>query len=393
MNQAKSSYKCYLVCIFVAFGAIGTTAGATLPMVIRSFEWSYLAAGWLFAASAACYLAASWASGGWIPKLGLRRMLVVGLCLQGLGMGAFGRFSNLSWNLICFGILGLGQGMVEVSTNVGVVEVECDGQSRLMNMVHSGFTVGAILAPFVVGWIAATGMPWQQIYLALAFVACIMAIWTVFQPGLSPAQRAVARGEDDHLPTMKRKEKSLLILLCWTIFLYVGAEIGVSNWLAEYFVQHHQASTTFGANAVAVFWLGIFLGRLLLGLGWGKGDAHALLKGFSVVGSIFLMLALLASSAWVALCLFWVSGLGFSIVYPCVMSLAGHVFPHDQSRVVAWISASGGLGVWLFPLLMSMISQHWDIQAGFWFYTSLSFLMLVAVFAAGRLPIQVPEES
>ena len=57
------------------------------------------------------------------------------------------------------------------------------------------------------------------------------------------------------------------------------------------------------------------------------------------------------------------------------------------------ISASGGLGVWLFPLLMSMISQHWDIQAGFWFYTSLSFLMLVAVFAAGRLPIQVPEES
>ena len=113
MNQAKSSYKCYLVCIFVAFGAIGTTAGATLPMVIRSFEWSYLAAGWLFAASAACYLAASWASGGWIPKLGLRRMLVVGLCLQGLGMGAFGRFSDLSWNLICFGILGLGQGMVE----------------------------------------------------------------------------------------------------------------------------------------------------------------------------------------------------------------------------------------------------------------------------------------
>ena len=76
--------------------------------------------------------AASWASGG-IPKLGLRRMLVVGSASRP-GMGAFGRFSNLSWNLICFGILGLGQGMVEVSTNVGVVGVECDGQSRPMNM-------------------------------------------------------------------------------------------------------------------------------------------------------------------------------------------------------------------------------------------------------------------
>ena len=104
-----------------------------------------------------CYLAASWASGGWIPKLGLRRMLVVGLCLQGLGMG-LRTLLDLSWNLICFGILGLGQGMVEVSTNVGVVEVECDAKSS-DDMVHSGFTVGAILAPFVVGWIAATGMP------------------------------------------------------------------------------------------------------------------------------------------------------------------------------------------------------------------------------------------
>ena len=75
------------------------------------------------------------------------------------------------------------------------------------------------------------------------------------------------------------------------------------------------------------------------------------------------------------------------------MSLAGHVFPHDQSRVVALDFSKRWFGRVALPLTMSMISQHWDIQAGFWFYTSLSFLMLVAVFAAGRLPIQVPEES
>ena len=89
-------------------------------MVIRSFEWSYLAAGWLFAASAACYLAASWASGGWIPKLGLRRMLVVGSAFKALEWGPW--TFRIFLELDLFGILGLGQGMVEVSTN-GVVEV------------------------------------------------------------------------------------------------------------------------------------------------------------------------------------------------------------------------------------------------------------------------------
>ena len=228
-------------------------------------------------------------------------------------------------------------------------------------------------------------MPWQQIYLAPAFVACIMAIWTVFQPGLSPSQRVVVRGEEIISPTMKRKEKSLLILSLddfFTSALKLGCRIGWLNTRPASSSQHD-----FWCQRGGCLLVGYFFGAPASGPWLGKRRCSFPLERF-FCGVDLSDAGTAGFSAWVALCLFWVSGLGFSIVYPCVMSLAGHVFPHDQSRVVAWISKRW-FGRVALPLLMSMISQHWDIQADSGF-TPLSFLMLVAVFVVGRLQSKSP---
>jgi fucose permease len=44
-----------------------------------------------------------------------------------------------------------------------------------------------------------------------------------------------------------------LLLLAGTIFFYVGAEIGISNWIAEYFVEIHHSSAAVGALMVSRF--------------------------------------------------------------------------------------------------------------------------------------------
>ena len=109
----------YYYASFLVFGGIGTTAGATLPMVIRHFEWSYLAAGWIFAASAVGYFLSTFVTGMVLPYWGIRRLMVVGLLLQAIGIGGFGFWASLPVNMAMFVVLGLGQGAVEVSTNVG----------------------------------------------------------------------------------------------------------------------------------------------------------------------------------------------------------------------------------------------------------------------------------
>ena len=125
-------------------------------MVIREFGWNYLAAGWVFAGSAAGFFVSTFVTGMLLPTWGGRNVMLVGLILQGLGIGLFGYFDSLVANLIIFIVLGLGQGAVEVTTNVSVVNIEAPGKSRLMNLVHSAFTVGAMIAPFLAGFLMAS---------------------------------------------------------------------------------------------------------------------------------------------------------------------------------------------------------------------------------------------
>ena len=71
-----------------------------------------------------------------------------------------------------------------------------------------------------------------------------MAIWTVsawVEP--RPTGCCKGRGRSPHDEAERKVPDSPLL----DDFLYVGAEIGVSNWLAEYFVQHYRRMI-FGAN-------------------------------------------------------------------------------------------------------------------------------------------------
>ena len=387
-------FLAYLMVSFVVFGALGTTAGATLPMVIRYFQWDYLVAGWLFGASSLGYLIATWLAGCWIPSLGLRRIMALGWVLQALGMGCFGIMPQFGWNICCFAILGLGQGMIEVSINVAVVRLEPGGQGRMMNLVHSGFTIGAILAPFGVATMAARNLAWQWAYGILGGAGLMMFGWTTLNGWLAE-QVAETRATEGREPasTFTWWRQPFLIFCCLSIFFYVGAEIGISNWLAEYFVQHHRSTEAFGANMVAIFWIGIFAGRLGLGMGWGSRHLHAMLMVASLLALASLALAILARSPFLAGCFYLLTGLGYSVTYPCVMSAIGHAYPLQQSQAIGYTSASGGFGVLLFPLMMSILGQELGIQSGFWFYWGLSLAMAGTILLAWKASIKRSENG
>jgi len=370
----------YYYASFLVFGGIGTTAGATLPMVIRHFEWSYLAAGWIFAASAVGYFLSTFVTGMVLPYWGIRRLMVVGLLLQTVGIGGVGFWASLPVNMALFVVLGLGQGAVEVSTNVGVVRIEAPGQNRLMNLVHSAFTIGAMAAPFMAGLLAWIHAPWRWVYVMMAVVGVGMLTWTC------RAGSWMDLRESDHVSDSpgssnehSKLRDPLLIFLAATIFFYVGAEIGISNWIAEYFVNIHQSSASIGAMMVALFWFGVFLGRMAHGL-WDHGQRqgmHLLISSFSSL--VALLLAIWIRSAWLSAVLFFATGVGYSIVYPCVMSLIGMSFPKRQSAAIGMVSTSGGMGVFLFPFAMSAISEQFGLVNGFQFYLGLTILMCVCV--------------
>ncbi|MSR81688.1 MAG: MFS transporter [Candidatus Latescibacteria bacterium] len=360
---------------FALYGMAVTLVGATVPEIIRTFGWSYLDIGAVMAAGSAGYLSGCFSGGVLVRKAGPRRMLLGGLVLEGLGLGAFGSDPGLALNLGVLLLVGLGQGWAEVATNYCLVRLEKPGESRLMNLIHAGFTAGACLGPAGVGALLAGGAPWRLAYegVALLLLGVALVILRLSFPFAPAAEAASSRRA---LGSLVRNP--LLVLLGSVIFLYVGAEIGISSWIAEYYVEAFAVSTATGAYMVSVVWLGLLLGRLALSAGYRGRRQVPLLLGLTCLAALPLALALCSDSPWVAGGLFLVSGLGFSAVYPVVIALVGEQFTGEQSLAIGLVSGAGGVGALCFPFAMAAIAGHFGIAQSFWFCAATAWVMALA---------------
>ena len=357
---------------FVFFGAVVILAGAAVPEILRTYSWRYVDMGAILAGGSIGYFVSTFLCGFLLRHWGPKRVIVYGLVLQALGLSAFGQMSSLSINAIALLLIGLGQGGSEVVTNFCIVRIGYDGRSNLMNFVHAAFTAGAIAGPLGIGQLIEQGYPWQFAFLTLAFLSALMAFAFTQQ---SFESVSTATPQQMQTPLRHLMNQPLMLLLTTLILLYVGVEIGTSNWIAEYFVQALGASASTGAYTVSLFWLGLLAGRLAVAVFYRSDDQAILLVTACMISAISLSLGLLGNGfAWKAVC-FFSTGMGFSIVYPVVVVLAGHYFPNEQEMAVAIISTGGGIGSFAFPFAMASLADSWGIEHAFWFYALIALTM------------------
>lgn len=357
---------------FIIFGITLTIIGATLPRIIRDFDWSYTATGIVVSAGSVGYFISTFVSGILLHWLSPKLIVVLGLAIQATGLSFFAAQPVVLLNLLLSFMIGLGQGGTEVVVNFAVVRIERDGESRLMNLMHAAFAVGAIIGPFAVGRIMDAGLSWQLIYRLMALVTVLMA-GTL---SLLPFSR-LGREEDkseDRPRLIKLLKHPLLILSFLTLFLYVGTELGTSAWVAEYYVKFLGTSVSAGAYMVSILWLGLLIGRLALSGYRGQRQAELMLALASIC-TVALTFAILMRDPWLAGIGFFVAGLGFSAIYPLVIALIGKYFKNGQGAAIGFVATGGGIGAFAFPFFMAAISDRFGIQRGFFFYIALDFIM------------------
>ncbi|HTZ51726.1 MAG TPA: MFS transporter [Spirochaetia bacterium] len=372
-----STRRLYLLLLtgFILFGVIFTIAGAALPQVIRTFGWSYTVTGLVLAASSAGYMLSCFVNGFLSQRVAPKLIMLAGLVIGAACMAFFMRFPSPWLNLaLNFGI-GICQGCLEVVTNVEVIHMERRGQSRLMNLIHACFCVGAVVGPAAVGYILKENIPLTAIFVASAGLFGCLAVLTI----LVRFPRVRAEQEAERGLGRRMLGNPLILLMTAALFTYVGTEIGVSSWSSEYSVRVLNVAASTAAFAVSLYWLGMLAGRLTISLAYKGSRQELLMLGLSVFGSLSLAAMLLARSTPAVAVAVFAAGLGSSGFYPLGMSLLGRDF---RSTVAVGTAATGGAGGAIaFPFLMAVVSQSVGIRSGFWFYFGMA-LLLVALSAA-----------
>ncbi len=382
-----------LFSIFALFGISMTVIGATLPKIFADFGWSYTTAGAIIAAGSIGYFLSSYLAGIFLSAVGLRLTISLSLLLVFVGLEFFAATSIPWLNMLLYFIVGVGQGGIELSVDWATLRMEGPGGGRAMSLMHGAFSIGAVVGPLIIAILISAHLEWTLIYRGIGVLFLAIAIFMQFMP-------LAALGRDKgHAAGGSRRDlfrHPAYWLGFFALFVYVGVELGISNWVAEYFVSVFGAPIPTGSFMVSLFWAGLLVGR------FGVPFFQATIKREKILIALSALMALsvtaLATIGFVSngqiasviagmVVIF--AGLGCSIIYPNIMSIIGDLFPRTQGEAVGFVAMGGGLGSFVFPYLMSAVSATWGIRMGFMTYAVFSLVVVALDIALVRTEARI----
>ena len=382
----KSHYSIFinLLAKAVFFGATFTIIGAVLPQIIRSFGWNYSEAGLVIMGGSIGYFSSTFASGFLLRIIRPRLLSGGGLILITVGLVCFGMSPSVYLNLTLSVIIGLAHGIIEVIINFCTIQIEKQGRSQLMNLLHAAFSVGAVIGPLLPAQLMNNDMPWQISYRILSLISILLIFWITLLPfhRIVPKQTAIKKTRP-----LPRSNISIIIICSTILLLYVGAEVGLTSWISEYFVKVLNTSTSNSALFVSLFWVGVLSGRLIIAFTY-KGTRPAIaIAGLACISTAGLIIALSTNTIIFSLLGFIITGFGFSSIYPLVMSLIGSSFVTEhQSLAIGYASTGGGIGAFVFPFIMANFSQQKGIEQGFMIFIGITItITIIATIAVIRV--------
>jgi fucose permease len=371
---------------FILFGVSLTLFGAAIPEVIRAYSWPYSTAGVILAAGSFGFIAATLSAGYLAERFGTKAVLLTALLMEAAAFLFFARFPSAVLNVGLNVIIGYSRGQIEVATNHWVIGVEREGESRLMNFMHAAFCVGAIAGPLGLASLVRNEIGWQLLFPLfggiLLVMAVVMAVVTVPRVEKLEEERKVdaeAQGAAGAAAQSQRGVRPMLAVLAAALLFYVGAELGANNWVAEYFVVGLNGTTELGAAAVAAMWTGLLIGRVSLSLFFRGTRQTELLLALALLSLVSLGALFLVGTAAAGLVLIFLTGLGFSGIFPVVMSLVSRYSRHGAA--VGLVTMGAGFGGLIFPFAISLVAEQIGIRGGFLLcLLSAAVITAIAVF-------------
>jgi fucose permease len=380
-------------------------AGLLVPALIRSienrFSQSDAGLGAYYFVLAVVYAIGSLVGGLLTERVGRRMVLSGSAILMGLGLGL--QAVAPSWVLfVAAGVpAGIGSGAIDGGMSGLVLAVSRNRPGGAMNALHLFFSVGALSSPFVVGRLVVGGVPWQDVLVATAAVAVVIGL--LFARQSIPSGRPIARrsaaplaatgaspgAADSAVPQVSaaqplERRRDLraalpLIALAASIATYVASEIGVSSWLVRFLTS---ASVETATTALAIFWGGLTLGRLLSIRVADRLPPVVFAAACAVAAGLLLFAAVLVPDQALAIALFGAVGLAYGPIYPMIMTVAAALYPHRLAAVTGTLAAAAVIGAVVYPPLIGLLSASVGIGIGLLGGAGLSLLCAVALAGA-----------
>jgi fucose permease len=338
-----------IVAIFI-YGMIAATLGTILPVLSDRFQLTPSQNGTIAFAQALGLILASLAVGPLLDDEGKKLGLVLGLALISIALFALPRSSGFRSIAALLFLLGVGGGILVTAANSLVSDVSEAHRSTALTLVNLFFGLGGLATPFISANLF--GRNWVRLCYTIASLTVvalvIQAVTTM--PGPTGAGRFVLT---DVAPVLGRP---LLFMIGLFLFLYVGCEVGVWNWL----VRHLIAQGIPESRALNILSLGFALGILIGRAGvlpiLSRVPAITVTLAGSVAMAVTTFLMLRTTRPGVALVLVFLAGISMAPVFPSTLAIVGDAFPRMTGTAIGFVITCGWTGLAVSSRIIGLIA-------------------------------------
>jgi predicted MFS family arabinose efflux permease len=312
------------------------------------------------------------------PRLqGLQLSTSVPISLASLAVGATViALQPRSALIVGFILVGLGNGLIDVYSNVAAQRAEIRDRKPVLQWMHAGYALGGVTGAAVAGLTRTAGLDFQ---VGMIYSAVALAITAIVAARMLPRERVGASADTSFSISALFRHPGLWVpaLVVLSAFLVEGS---MDTWSGRYLIGELGASPAVASTVFIAFSSALFLGRMFAGrVLFGLGPRTTILAagvGAGVGGAI----AALTSSPVVVGFAYLLMGFTIAAAAPAGFSLID-VPDDDATNAVAAVSTVGYTGFIWSPPILGWVADSFSLRAS----VSVIVIATMGIIAGGML--------
>ncbi len=370
-TQTKNPYARSLMIItslFFLFGFITCLNDVLVPHLKQAFTLTYTQATLIQFAFFSSYFIVSIPASRFCEGFGFQRGLYTGLGITALG--AFGFL--LSAHFVVFGlflcslfVLAAGITLIQVAANPYVTLLgRPETASSRLTIVQAFNSLGTTVAPLVGSYLilsTTTVDSLQMPYLVIAVALIGLAIF-VAMAKLPTFKSDLSSGKAADAPWSELFANRRLMMGCFGIFAYVGAEVAIGSFLINYLGTSHVLSLepATAGRYVSFYWGGAMVGRFLGTPLLAKYRPGSILQ-LAATGTIVMTALSIFGAGEFAMWTILAVGLFNSIMFPTIFSesISGLKRGTEKASGLLCMSIVGGA---IIPLIQGVMADRMELR-------------------------------
>lgn len=404
MAQSKKNrlLLAVMVLLYISFGLLTSVIGVIIDRFQVDYNVSLTTAALLPFAFFLSYGLTSIPFGIAMDEFGARSILLLGTILMMLGSLLCYLSNNYIVIILVIFLVGIGVTAVQVAGNPFIRELDKPSKytANLTIIIGIG-SLGYAFSPLMVPLMQSNGFSWKAVYLIFSLINAAILILL----SLSKFPEVKIRDEERMNTSiiLQLLRNPIIRVYSLGIFLYVGAEVGISSYIITYMDKIHGVSNTDSfwrdgtfmysvfpsktALVVALFWLFQALGRLIISP-MMKYVSEKRLFVFHSFGTIVALSIALLGGSTTSLIAFALVGYFTCASFTSIFSAAINSFGENHgtiSGIMGTAIVGGAIVGWLVGFVGQNTSMIWGMTINLLAFT---YVFALALWGKGKLDLK-----